>query len=155
MRVSTSRSHGVLRSLMLVLCVSLLAGCAAHGPGSIQDTYARHKGLARLAVSIGVQKAVAGDAQRRMIIIEVAHRAKVLLDTSSIDVMQVLPFALAEIAEQRQLSKDVRFLLEELATAVLTEVQGLVEAFRVPKTEVTVLIAEALGWIERAARQAA
>lgn len=135
-------------SLLLVL---VLAGCAAHGPGSIEDTYARHKGLLRLAVSVGVHTLVQDHPQRRAIMVEVASRAKVLLDTSSIDAMQVLPFALQEIAAARNISQEVRFLLEETVTAILTEVQGFLDTVKVPKTQVTMVIAEILGWIENSA----
>ena len=145
-----SRFQGIRISLSLLLVLAL-SGCATLGSGSIGDTYARHKALLRLAVSVGVHTLVQDHPQRRAILLEVASRAKVLLDTSSIDVMQCLPFALQEIAAARNLSQEMRFLLEELVTAIMGELQGFLDTVKVPKTQVTMVIAEMLGWITNAA----
>ena len=146
-----SRFQSVIRISISLLLALALTGCAAHGPGSVEDTYTRHKALVRLAVTVGVHTLVQDHPARRAIMIEVSSRAKVLLDTSSIDVMQVLPFALAEIAAARNIAPDVRFLLEELVIAIVGEVQGFVDTVKVPKTQWTQVVAEMLGWIARAA----
>ena len=141
-----------IRSGLAVLLMLALAGCGAHGPGSISDTYVRHRALVRLAVTVGVQRVLVAHPQHRALVIEVTSRAQAVLKTGTVDVMQVLPFALDELDTQRRVPPDVRQILDVLAGAILEEVQGFVDTIKLPSNQLTALMADVLGWMEDAAR---
>ena len=132
----------MLKKAAIVVVMVMLTGCTAH----VVDTLYRHKALLKLAVVVGVNKVVEEKPQARSIIVQVATRAKVLLDTSSIDVIQVLPFALEEI-KASGLPVDMQVLMGALVEAVLSEVQVYVNKVKLPKNQVTVLMSEVLGWM--------
>jgi len=128
--------------LAIVLCV--VTSCA-----SFISTVERHKGLVRLGVTLTVQRFVQEKPEYAKVMVQIAHRSKVLLDTSSINVMQVLPFAVQEIIDAG-LPSDVQRSLEIVAVVVTEEVQGYVDRVKIPNTEVTKLMSEVLKWIEEA-----
>ena len=106
------------------LVVLGMVGCA--GVQKVEDAVQRHKMLVKLAVSLGVSKALQGHPAEAQVVVDVVVTAKKTLAGGKIDVTQVVPLVLVQISKQVSLTPEEKQLLELLTHAVAQEVQGLI-----------------------------
>ena len=142
------RSPRVVRSLILILCVSLLPSCAALV--RVDHTMQRHKTLVQLAVTIGVGRFLTESPQHTQLIYTVTHSARAILKDGTIDVTHIVPLVLDQLKHSVR-DPEVRLLVEALVRAIAAEVQMYVADAKIPPGTVSVLISEVLGWIEQVA----